>query len=429
MSAQAKSRTAIFARSGALFAIAVMFAAAVYWSARLAWADLLFRRNDLASVTRAVRLSPMNERYVAWQAELTDTAGRDPEPLLERASLLNPLDSRVWIRRGLSAELRGDRSTAERLLLRAANVDRLFEPRWTLMNFYFRQGDARNFWAWVPRAFAVTYGDRTPIFDLCWHVSPDAAAIQRAIPEDTETLTQFASFLTTKLHAYEASNVAVRVLAQPGAPESSRFIDLVDRMISEDATDAAVRLWNELCRRHVLPYQSLAPDRGESVTNGTFQTFPSGHGFDWHAQNSSAIRALKTQSPDALRISLSGDEPENCTLLSQIIPVRPDGDYDLKFQYRTANIGSGIRLTASGAATPDLGADEWNTGELHFHVTSATLANIALEYHRPAGSVRAQGSIALRDFRLTFAPTQPPSSGASGHSRFRAATIRERSAK
>ena len=112
----------------------------MYSSIRLAYADWLFRQNGIESVARASRLDPANGAYQAWLAELLENDGQDAAKELEAAARLSPLSSRVWIRRGLSAESNGDRALAEQLLLRAAEVDRLMEPRWTLMNFYFRAG-------------------------------------------------------------------------------------------------------------------------------------------------------------------------------------------------------------------------------------------------------------------------------------------------
>ena len=56
---------------------------------------------------------------------------------------------------------------AERWLLDAARVDRQYEPRWTLANFYFRQQKMDDFWKWMRAALEVSYGDRVAAFDLC----------------------------------------------------------------------------------------------------------------------------------------------------------------------------------------------------------------------------------------------------------------------
>ena len=35
---------------------------------------------------------------------------------------------------------------------RRKHIDKLLEPRWALMNFYFRAGDEANFWRWAKAA-------------------------------------------------------------------------------------------------------------------------------------------------------------------------------------------------------------------------------------------------------------------------------------
>ena len=61
---------------------------------------------------------------------------------LRAAVSLNPRLSSAWIQLGLNAEADGNLPEAETDLLRAASVDHLYVPAWTLANFYFRRGDA-----------------------------------------------------------------------------------------------------------------------------------------------------------------------------------------------------------------------------------------------------------------------------------------------
>jgi len=67
---------------------------------------------------------------------------------------------------GLDAEADGKLPEAETDLLRAASVDRLYVPAWTLANFYFRRGDSAKFWPWAKRAAALTYDDYRPLLRL-----------------------------------------------------------------------------------------------------------------------------------------------------------------------------------------------------------------------------------------------------------------------
>ena len=77
--------------------------------------------------------------------------------------------------------MRGDLRNAESHLLRAARASRQFAPRWELANYYVRRGDAVPFWPWARESLAIGYGDLSPVFRLCWNMSPDAVDIWRAL--------------------------------------------------------------------------------------------------------------------------------------------------------------------------------------------------------------------------------------------------------
>jgi len=182
-------------RLAAVSAITVLTLAS-YWTIRLAIADQLFRAKSLHALERAVHLAPANAQYLAWLAEYQEAEGIDPDEALAAASRLNPSDSSVLIRRGLRAEFRGDFAAAEKFLLEAARVDKLFDPRATLANFCFRRNNPQPFWHWTREALAIGYGDLTPLFRLCWRMSGDAEEIRtRALPPVPSVLGAYLSFL------------------------------------------------------------------------------------------------------------------------------------------------------------------------------------------------------------------------------------------
>ncbi|MGH9660030.1 MAG: hypothetical protein ACRD96_15890, partial [Bryobacteraceae bacterium] len=175
--------------------LAAALAFATYWSLRLAAADHYVRRNTLDDQAAAVRLDPHNAEQRARLAEHQAAAGLDPKPSLEAAARLNPRDSSIPIRLGLRAEFEGDFARAERHLLEAARVDRLFDPRSTLMNFYFRRARGDAFWHWAREAFAVGYGDRAPLFRLCWRMTTDADLIAGVLPAQLSVRLEYLRFL------------------------------------------------------------------------------------------------------------------------------------------------------------------------------------------------------------------------------------------
>jgi len=103
---------------------------------------------------------------------------------LDLALDLNPRYTAAWIAQGLESETAGDRRRAEASLLRAAETDATYLPRWTLANFYVRAGDSEKFWIWARRA-SVMAPDPAALFQLCWRVSGDGREIsEKAIPPE-----------------------------------------------------------------------------------------------------------------------------------------------------------------------------------------------------------------------------------------------------
>lgn len=388
-----------------LLAAAALLLCATWLSVQLSYADHLFRQNTPESVERAVALDPWNGHYEAWLAELLENQGRDSTAALEAAARQNPMDSRVWIRRGLNAELKGDVSEAERLLLHAAAIDKLEEPRWTLMNFYFRQQNEARFWPAARSAFAMSYGDRTPMFDLCWRVRPDATLIAaRALPRDPAVSRQFMEFLLEKSQYTEAAIVAESAIAQASPAETPVFLAAVRRLLQAGEVSASVKVWNALSARKRIGFAPLDTSKAAVITNPRFEQFPSGAGFDWSLAENPELTAVKV-SPEGLRISLSGKQGEGCNLLAQTIPVEPFRKYRLHFSYATTGTEreSGLQLhIGERYATADLFSEGWRDETLLFDTRDQRAVSLLVDYHRRLGHVQTEGSISLRRFSLEF---------------------------
>jgi hypothetical protein len=383
---------------------AALLGFAIYSSIRLSYADLLFHKNTSQSVEQAARLEPANGRYQAWLAERLENDGQDPTPALERAARLNPLDSRVWIRRGLAAEMNGNRADAERLLLHAAAIDRLMEPRWALMNFYFRGGEGKKFWPWARQTFDISYGDRTPLFDLCWRMRDEAGFIaSEALPSKYAIRFQFMQFLLAKKRFVDAASVADRILPQAAGEDRGTFIECIDRLAGSGEMLRATSLWNALCARGLLSLRPLNPGAGDSLTNGMFEYEPLGAGFDWRMPTTPGVTPLRTAR--TMRFTFNGEEPEQCRVIWQRLPLEPSRRYQLRFSYRTSGIraASGLQLRVLGRSTPSLSSDEWTEQRLLFDSGPERGGEVAIEYQRPPGFVRVEGTLELRGFTLGFA--------------------------
>lgn len=384
-------------RIAAAFVIAVLLAAS-WFSIRLAQADADFRKHDPASVARAITIMPRNTDYIAFRALQLDYDGADPTPLLQRIASLNPLASAPRIQLGLAADIRGDPRSAETWLLDAARIDRQFEPRWTLANFYFRRENPAEFWRWMRLALEVSYGDRRPAFDLCWRESTDPREIlTRAIPERHEVVAAYLAYLLDQ-RRLPAATVALRLAGADDPNDRKLLLAACDALIDANDAVSALALWRAM---------GYAAPSG--ITSGDFESPRTGRGFDWRMSDVPGVNHIVLDAPPAHRVALSGREPEACDLLRQIVSLQPRTRYILKWEARTQSLSSpsGLEWRIAGERAPINSQDDWHGGELSF-VAPFALTALTLAYQRPSGQPRAEGWVDLRHVSIHASARELP---------------------
>jgi hypothetical protein len=377
-----------------------------YASLRFARADWLFRVNTLESLREAIHLAPGNSLYYSWLAERLEFEGQDSQAMLEAAARLNPRAAKVWTRLGLRAEIAGNRVAAERMLLQAAAVDHGFAPRWALMNFYLRQNDAGRFRIWARRALEMGYGDLTSVFDLCWKFTQDAGQIFQLVPDSPYVLTKYLTYLESKDRLALSIPVADSLLQHGTSKSCPALLDYCDAQLGHHDAAAAIGIWNGMCRRKWIDRAALEPDRCLSLSNGHLRGQFLEKGFDWRTLSDPEVTMLPMSSAGGLKVILSGQQPEQCRLLWQIVPVAPHREYRLHFSYRTDGMKQiGIGWQAAGQIQSALPPSEaWSEQAFSFPSGDAELVELALVYRRPSGQMRAEGAFLLRDLRLDCQP-------------------------
>jgi hypothetical protein len=391
-------------RLGRITALAAcgLLSIAVVATVRLAVADHLFRAGNLDALSRATRIDSGNAQYHAWLAEYQESEGLDPDPELAEASRLNPLDSTVLIRRGLRAEFLHDFAASEKLLLEAARVDHLFDPRAALANFYFRRNRPDPFWQWTAEALAVGYGDLTSLFRLCWRVTDDPEVIRsRARIAGRKMLRQYLNFLLQEDQPQAALTVA-RQLAPVAEKEDTRpILDLIDRQAGQAFSPIHLEAWNTLCARNLLPFSPIRPG---ALTNADFRIPITSRGFDWRVPETPEITAVRLAG-GGLRIDLTGRQPEQTELLAQFVPLPPGQTCRLRFRYQTSGFPpeSGVAWKILEVTSPPLSSPGEISIDIAFPTHAASLARLALGYRRLPGTTRLEGSITLRRLALECA--------------------------
>ncbi len=385
-------------------AVLVGFTAASAWSVRLAFADYWFRQQTVQGIERALAWTPGQADCYVRLAFLTSGENRPSTThALQRAVVLNPSDARSWIELGLRYEEDGNRLLAEQCLLRAAEEDRQYLPRWTLTNYYFRETATDRFWFWAEKAAGMAYGDVSPLFRLCGQVAEDGALIDRLNIQRPDVRAAYLSYLLSRNRLDLIGPASRHLLQGARAADVPLLLATCDRLIESRNAAGALEIWNGLAATHRIPFEPLQRG-GDVLTNGDFQVAATMHGFDWRLPVIDGVSA-STDDRGGLRLTFSGTQPENCELLVQFVPVQENTDYQLKFEY-------GISGSAAGSGL-EWRITDWNGGkslvDAHGQYTERDrsgkvvfvtpagchIARLALAYKRIPGTTRMEGFIVL----------------------------------
>lgn len=380
------------------------------------WADYQAGRETVVATADAIALAPGRAEYYARLAWLL--SDRDPhraKQALERAAALNPADARSWIELGLRAEGDGDSLTSERDLLHAADVDKTFLPRWTLANYYLRRDDRAKFWQWAKEAAPMVYGDGASLFQLCGRVAEDGNLIERLDIRNPETRFAYLGYLLGRNRVDLIGPALHRLLEAKRPGDAPLLLRACDRLLETNRVGQAAEIWNSLADQGSVPFRTPAGEGEQLIANDSFRVPPSSQGFDWRLPVVAGVSASLDESR-GLRVTLSGREPEDCELLLQLVPVRPKMAYQLRFRYRTQDIATGAGLewqltdVKSGVVLGEgsIPASEQDTeGGGWFETAGASLARLALRYHRALGTTRSEGSLILQNVKLKPSAQSP----------------------
>jgi hypothetical protein len=385
----------------------VLFAGAVAgaaYSLMLARAEWLFRQDTAVSVPAAVSLVPFQSSYLARLAAWLPS---QRVALLQRAVAINPFDSESWTQLGFAAEFQQhDPTAAERHYLRAAEVNRMFLPRWTLTNFYFRHGRTDEFYRWAAASLANTPYAPEPIFAQMWSMGQDAQRNARTVPDRPRILLAYAWYLSNQDQVATLPSVVARLIAAAGHRDprawgrDSLLAEIEDRLITRGNRTAALEIWSTLSKAGWI--RLTVPTMQAPVTNGDFNVPLYRHGFDWRPVPIEGVRMDESSLNGTLRIELSGNQPEQCVLLRQYLPLEPGRSYQFAWLAQTqlseqpAGVRWHLRRLSDGSELQPASAD-LSAGSGIWNVQAAEpLEVLSLEFARPLGHLRARGVVVLK---------------------------------
>ena len=381
-----------------------------YQAARIAWADSLYQQNSPETARAAVRLDPANASYHSLLALHLESSGKDSASELRAASQVSPFDARYLNQLGFRAEVEQDYPAAELALLRAAQLDLGFRPRWALMNFYFRRERDAEFWLWAKRSLARGYGDLKPVFRLCWAQTDINSTIEHSLLPDPTVRLRYLEYLNAEQPPAAADRIAQQVAGETNESAGvNAALSYCSRAMQPDPA-GALAVWNTLCRRKLVPHAALDPAVGAVVTNGTFGVEPNGKGFDWRIRQFDGV-TVSVGPETGLILRLDGTQPEIFDLLEQPVPLERGRNYRLAFTYQVApGTSTGLHWRIDGAdfrpmaASGVLSGDRLQEENVTFNSGQNKLAVLRLGFRRVSGTVRWSGTATIREVSIQPLP-------------------------
>lgn len=358
-----------------------------FFALRLAFADYLYRSGIPENVQRAARMFPSNPHYQA-------KAGN-----LKRSLELNPNQAAGWIELASEEESKGEFPAAEGHLLRAAEVDATFEPRWALANYYFRRDQRGEFWKWLRLAAERSYGDRAALFQLAWRSGASSGEILKRWDGLGEVLGRYVEWLS-KQNRWEVAGEASLALIKAGAKaEAPAVLEVCDQLVAKGQTELAAPVWNAMVASGWIASGALRGELKPGVlTNAKWEWKPTGKGFDWRLPWRAGLE--HHWRPGELTIALDGRQEEKTELLEQVVPVQGGKTYELRYRYRAEGLAKngGVRWRVAGGAEAGdpLMSGEWQEGRFRFRAPEGVRQmRLVLGYERQPGSSRPEATILL----------------------------------
>jgi tetratricopeptide (TPR) repeat protein len=410
-------------RRAAGCALCAVLVFAAFWSVRMARADYDAAQGDLQRVQHACQLVPGSAPYwlrAAGIREVDESGDPAIDDGVARALAINPRFTEAWMARAVRDEASGRTDQAEQDYLAAEKVDHMYKPAWALANFYVRQNRIDRFWLYArkclevvePRRLEPASYDPSPVFDLAWRVTRDAAEIRRKlIPRRHFILADYLDYLADRNLCDAGANVAIELAGDGDPRDNYALLNFCERLINVAKAGQAMDIWNAMAAHGTLHTERLNPQHGQSLTNGSMRRPFERVGFDWYLPHAEGISQNHFVDSGEIRFDFSGDQPEDALVLYQSVPVMPGAAYRLTYRYRTPDMEHAdglcwqawdyagqraVPVTSHLAAQPD-----WAPGEALFTVpTGVSVVRLGLVYQRASGSTPIRGTAAFTAFAL-----------------------------
>jgi hypothetical protein len=307
----------------------------------------------------------------------------------EKAVSLSPNDYRFWMDLGAALEQAGDSDKAERALRAAVKLAPSYSyPSWHLGNLLLREGRYEEAFAELHRASEANHELRPQLFNLAWQVNKDDFEVLLAsVGKEPETRAQFSQYLTSRGRFDEGLRVWNTLSESEKKLHHATGQNMVESFLTAKHYLQAVEIWNSVA----LGVAARA-EPGHIIDGGFEENVSLGHGgvfcwlFESAPQTQVGVDSDVARTGDkSFRISFQVRTKLQAINVSQLVPVRPNTEYDFEYYLKTEKLvsaappivvvldGVGETTLASSGPAP-MGDNDWQRQSLSFKTGAKTEA-------------------------------------------------------
>jgi hypothetical protein len=328
---------------------------------------------------------------------------------------LNPYESQYWLDLANAYQVAGHIDEQAQSVEQAVEVDPTTpNVAWAAANFFLIQG---NLGKALPCFRTVLANDPDAVdstLQICWRATGDANQVfDQALPRRPDLYLSFLHLLVAKQEVASAKSAWDHLIGlQQTFPPKLAF-PYFRLLLAKQEVTAAKTAWEQLAQvdHEIQPY---LPSPENLIVNGGFEENLLNGGFDWwYESNPHVALALDADrffgGTRSLSVTFDGRNAPDAGI-AQLIPVKPDTDYEFSAESRTQDIdsASGPRFaitdayntTVSYVLTDDLlGTNPWHRQQARFHTGPGTNLLFLKVIREPAAPL-IRGKLWIDDVRL-----------------------------
>jgi tetratricopeptide (TPR) repeat protein len=303
----------------------------------------------LETAQMAVGLAP-NDPLPHWR--LGDLAQRELPPdqislvvsEYEKAVSLSPNDYRLWMEFGEALEQTGDLNRAERALREAVKLAPSYAyPRWYLGNLLLRTERYDEGFTELQRASEANEQFQPQLFNLAWQLNKsDFESLKAAVGNTPQMRASFSKYLVER-GRYDEGLRLWDSLADNDKRESRPAAEaIISSLVLAHHYDQAMEVWNQ-----IAPGTAYNAASGHIMDGGFEDNLAHDPGavFDWQVQPNSQVQigidaAQGHTGSRSLRVYFQVRSHIEAINVSQLVPVKPNTDYDFECYLKTEKLES-----------------------------------------------------------------------------------------